>query len=353
MKVKRTSVKLGWSPQKLVKRNIQKVERFSRFIVLLNLGRLIKKKNSSDTHVILDGNSNEVLDDEDENPFPDFQKNDEEINSFLEILEWNSETKSSFYKMATAEPPIEDGDPHSFDEPSNEIDGSLLEIFEDETLPMNYYTKNNCKFLKVECTLERSIKLFYEEKVAVSKEKAIEIFKNTMGQSSNSLWFEERKLRISASKAQRILKAKKDITRFKYCFSQNYFDNEAMKYGRETEPIAIKKYEEVMGNVVRESGLIIKNSQPFISGSPDGIIINPEESNRPIILEVKCPHSLKDSETIDIGYINKNGELKKSHQYYMQIQINLYVSNSLICHFFIYTNNMFKLIVIEKDESYL
>jgi len=78
---------------------------------------------------------------------------------------------------------------------------------------------------------------------------------------------------------------------------------------------------------VIKSGLVLHICRPWISASPDGLIlINGKISS---VLEIKCPSSCKQKSIIDqltrksnLSYIEiKNGEvgLKYSHKYYSQI----------------------------------
>ena len=244
------------------------------------------------------------------------------------------------------------------DDENNEIDVQqirILNLFNDVSdkinCPITVFRDGKIKVLNAQDSITGMDLEFYTNNIKVTKEKAIKIFKSTIGQSSKTDWFKERKPRISASQAYRIWKARTPDTRYK-SFDQPEIDHINLRYGRETEPEAIRKYEFETGNNVLSSGLVIKQSKPYLCGSPDGIIFNFTKSLKPIILEVKCPISKKDSTDIDMDYI-KNGKLKKNHIYYGQCQLNMYVANADLCHFFLYSKNANKLIEINRDDDYL
>ena len=115
------------------------------------------------------------------------------------------------------------------------------------------------------------------------------------------------------------------------------------------EPIARRKYEEITGYQVLDSGLVIKMNQPFLCGTPDGFI---ETADGLMTLEIKCPSSLKTKSMIELGYL-KEGKLVKSHSYYTQVQIQMFVSNCTACHLFVYSPEECNLIKVERDLDFL
>ena len=73
----------------------------------------------------------------------------------------------------------------------------------------------------------------------------------------------------------------------------NLTDNCALKYGREMESVARKCYEEMTGNTVIKSGLLVCHEQPWLAASPDGLVFR--KDNRCMTLEIKCPFRCRDS----------------------------------------------------------
>lgn len=97
----------------------------------------------------------------------------------------------------------------------------------------NDYHRTEEFYLKIE---ESS---FYEANVIVSAEAAKRICQMTLSQSSSSLWREERKHRVTASKAHQIARGITEETRKKYFFNHKRLDGiDAVKYGIKMEPVA-------------------------------------------------------------------------------------------------------------------
>ena len=124
-----------------------------------------------------------------------------------------------------------------------------------------------------------------------------------------------------------------------------------MKYGIESEPEAIKKYEEQTNSIVATSGLWVNPKYPFLGCSPDGLV------DQDGIIEIKSLKIFKfntiDSiilpgqtsvpkDTISRQCFTLNDgkcELKRSHDYYYQIQMQLLVTERNFCDFILYAKN--------------
>lgn len=105
----------------------------------------------------------------------------------------------------------------------------------------------------------------------------------------------------------------------------------AVKWGREHEQDAIIAYSADYGPV-KKCGLLVSKAMPFIAASPDGL-------QDDIIIEVKCPYVLRDTLPSNLESLEKtqlrsffcekvNGvlRLKKSHDYYGQVQTQMWVT---------------------------
>ena len=120
-----------------------------------------------------------------------------------------------------------------------------------------------------------------------------------------------------------------------------------MKYGRDTEPEARERYSQKYGVKVWESGLVISRHLPWLSGSPDGLVVL---NDRIVVLEIKCPVSGSQG-LINVDYL-KDGKLKKSHPYFSQIQIQLFCCDAKMAHFFIYGKHNDVLLEIPRDDKF-
>ena len=127
------------------------------------------------------------------------------------------------------------------------------------------------------------------------------------------------------------------------------------------EPMARTKFEEITGYNVLEVGLIVRQGFDFFGGSADGVFLN--ENGEVCTFEAKCPEKCKDK-NIDMDYLEKiqipaeNGHprytkivLKKNHPYYTQCQLQMFVTQSKIAHFFVYSSVDYKHVVIDYDDK--
>lgn len=196
--------------------------------------------------------------------------------------------------------------------------------------------------------MQPSLAKFYKENIQISQEKAMQIAQVTKEQAGSKDWFRERKVRVTASRAKRILSARKPETRHKYFFDGPPPDIPSLCYGKEQEPLARAKYEAVSRNFVTQIGLVVSTNHCWLAGSPDGIVY--KEDRQKILVELKCPFSNKDSD-IDVKYI-KDNKLNKNHEYYMQVQILMHICKITLCHFFVYTSKDYKLLTVPYDHTF-
>lgn len=115
------------------------------------------------------------------------------------------------------------------------------------------------------------------------------------------------------------------------------FSSEAMQAGIQQEPLIIKDYlaqQEQNGNnsiTVDKCGFFVSKMHPFLGASPDSIFSDNESSG---LLEMKYIQ-MEESETLEEALIRKricvknSGilEINKKHQYYFQVQQQMFVAN--------------------------
>ena len=93
-----------------------------------------------------------------------------------------------------------------------------------------------------------------------------------------------------------------------------------------------------------EKGLVIQAACPWLGASPDGIVFVGGVPQR--LLEVKCPYQLKDGKSLD-DYIRSKSSclkkedgsisLRKSHSYFYQVQVQMFVCDLKECDFVVWS----------------
>jgi len=200
-------------------------------------------------------------------------------------------------------------------------------------------------FKKIQKFLDQKSEKFFHDNILQDPLGCKQIFVSTLAQNQSPRWFTERKLRITASKAHKILNARKLETQMKYFFESPPL-TASMAYGTAMEKKAKEHYSQVTGNSVFDSGLILKHSQSWLCASPDGFL-----EDAKTCIEIKCPSSCENSK-ISVNYL-KNGTLSPSHPYFTQVQLQMYVSNAKLCHFFVFSEADFVLVEVQRDDNYL
>jgi len=195
---------------------------------------------------------------------------------------------------------------------------------------------------------ETSHNSVYKNQVLCNTEKAKQIFESTKTQAKSGEWFLQRGPRITASKAHRIAHSKTDKTCINY-FKEKMFTCAAVEYGKEMESKALDKYKFVTSSTVFQSGLVVSVTEPWLCATPDAISKFGEEF---VCVEIKCPYSCAFTDSIRVPYLAA-GKLNKKHSYYTQCQIQMYCCNLKKCHFFVYSDQDFVLLVIPRDEKFI
>jgi putative phage-type endonuclease len=118
-------------------------------------------------------------------------------------------------------------------------------------------------------------------------------------------WFEQRMGRATASRIADIIAKTKSgysTSRENYCVElaleritgnrQEFYTNDAMKWGTETEPLARAAYEARTGAIVDEVAMVPHPTIAMAGASPDGCI------DHDGLIEIKCPNSATHMKTL-------------------------------------------------------
>uniref|UniRef100_A0A8C6TKY7 Uncharacterized protein n=1 Tax=Neogobius melanostomus TaxID=47308 RepID=A0A8C6TKY7_9GOBI len=196
-------------------------------------------------------------------------------------------------------------------------------------------------------------------------EQAKELELETKGQAVCPLWFEQRKGRITASKAHDVLvrKDKTDPDKLVQliCGSKCYdlSNVKQVKWGVNNEEKAKSAYINHAKNChknlnVQNVGLLVDHENPFLAASPDGLVSCDCCEKR--LLEIKCPYKHRDKVIQDITdkdfCLRSDYKLKTSHRYFTQIQLQMYIFKLMFCDFVVYTNKEFIVVSIGFDVEF-
>lgn len=176
----------------------------------------------------------------------------------------------------------------------------------------------------------------------------------TRGQADNPQWKRERGIRLTASRFGEICKAtaNRDFKKLALQYvNPKEFRSRATDHGKSYEAVAIKTLSSMYGKI-EQCGLFVSANKPWLGASPDGIL------NDGSIVEVKCPYSSKDKKINDvtIPFLKKTEasfELKLDHDYYFQVQGQLYCCNATRCYFGVYTLKDFLVLDIRRNDAFI
>ncbi|XP_060596457.1 uncharacterized protein LOC132750479 [Ruditapes philippinarum] len=206
--------------------------------------------------------------------------------------------------------------------------------------------------------LEKTQEDIYLESVGllnISLEKAKGIELRTLGQTKNKLWHEHRSMRITSSHFGRICKAteRTDLNKLAdELLNPKPFHAKATDHGIKYETEAVRKYEEKLKCKVNQSGLFVSHDFPYLGASPDGI------TSSGVLLEVKCPYKARGMEITNktVPYMKKRDNvllLNEYHNYYYQVQGQLFCTSAQFCDFFVYSIADSKVLRIQRDDKFI
>lgn len=134
----------------------------------------------------------------------------------------------------------------------------------------------------------------------------------------------------------------------------------AVRHGNKYEPVAALATENILGSKMNKCGLFVHARLPFLASSPDRIVKLDGEDDETVV-EIKCPftnseHSIS---PLSVTYLQEiNGELflKKTHNYYYQVQGQMACTGYKKCLFVVHTlanGGDTKIMKIERDNQFI
>ena len=206
-------------------------------------------------------------------------------------------------------------------------------------------------------------KAFFKNEVDMTPEQSWRCAAITVDQSKNNTWRNERSKRPTSTKALALINAYEKFKKNKLDYKTLILKfrpkpikrgkSPAIDYGNDFEHLAKKNFSDVTGHHVFDIGLVCKNRFSWFGGSPDGLFQLGNGLHG--LLEIKCAYKYRNEDKIDIKglkYMTKEGNMNEKHAYYMQLQLNCWVTGSKFAYLFIYTENDHKLIPVSVDDGF-
>ncbi|XP_044595063.1 uncharacterized protein LOC123272393 [Cotesia glomerata] len=206
------------------------------------------------------------------------------------------------------------------------------------------------KKYSVEVVITKDLYTFYKQNVCCDFKTALNLSVSTIKQSNSSKWFKQRTLRITASNAYKLKGHRFNVEKVMTdLLNPKITQNAAMIYGKKNEDVALKEYRQLLDPKweVVKVGVIINLQQPWLSCSPDAILVYGKEAWQKQLVEIKCPYTCRKIPVWDnelgksnVPYLktDENGlYLNPSHSIYIQVQLQIYVTNISYCDLYIYS----------------
>ena len=197
---------------------------------------------------------------------------------------------------------------------------------------------------------------FYQTKIIVNREQICQIEELTRSQRDTEMWMEERSKRVTASNIGSIAKMRPNTKRAKrveQLLYSRFTGSRATRYGCTMEKVALREYIAYQqqhghpGIKAESAGLFISTENPWLAASPDSIVHDLSATPPDGLVELKNPYSAKDmtveeysSKQSSCLHMREDGKckLKNGHDYFYQIQCQLYCTGKVWCDFVVRTN---------------
>ncbi len=178
----------------------------------------------------------------------------------------------------------------------------------------------------------------------------------TKEQSLSPIWFSVRRFRLTASVFGQVYHFRPSTppdSLVKTLLVGKVISTPAIEWGRINESVALQayiKHKSDLGNtmmIVCKAGFCICEEHPYLGASPDGYVLDPQAQadSQYGLVEIKCPYKYRKCSLVDAAkhtdffcsFANANNqpivELKRNHQYVMQVQGQMAITDRKWCDF--------------------
>ena len=227
----------------------------------------------------------------------------------------------------------------------------------DIRFPVHEVELTSSKIINV-CTVAETINS--GKSLAVTEDDRDWIVTITCKQSESELWYQHREGRITSSNVGKVLKHVNDDDRLVGATHSitatimGYYKIDEqrlpkpLQWGRLNEAKALERYRQKQQHhkslKVSKTGLWVSLHHPFLAASPDSLVDC--QCCGAGVVEIKCPWTERNATITELierqksGFLEKVSEnvtLRKSHDYYSQVQLQMYCTNRSYCDFVVYT----------------
>ncbi|XP_060085336.1 uncharacterized protein LOC132564723 [Ylistrum balloti] len=199
-------------------------------------------------------------------------------------------------------------------------------------------------------------------KIEVSDQEAANVESATKEQSKSKLWNRFRSGRVTASKMFAVCRtnpaapSKSLISSICYP-TETSFKSVATSWVMDHEHVARTSYKEAMELLhdnfsLENAGFTINPDFPTLGASPDGLVAC--DCCGIGVVEIKCPYSVRQSSLNDYSCLEDTPDgkkLKTEHQYYYQVQTQMFVTKREFCDFVVWTEQDMHIERIEPNDQ--
>ena len=244
---------------------------------------------------------------------------------------------------------------------ASEAEAEMLSLPE----PLTSLYDPTAKTLSPENLQQRCIGLMHSLRISTTAEALAQLELVTREQAKCQDWHVHRMGRVTGSVLHRVASLQDNTPRLKIVemimqYQRKDLDLPALNWGRDMEETARKAYINAIKQKHRDftltpAGLHIKRDNPFLGASPDGLVSCTCCGSG--VLELKCPYKYRDglNGCLDDPSFCMDGalELKHTHPYFFQVQLQMYVCGVQFCDFFLWTKTETVYRRIRFDETFL
>ena len=182
---------------------------------------------------------------------------------------------------------------------------------------------------------------FHQRELNVTPQQRSYIEHHTKGQSEDSLWHHQHKLRLTASNLVKSLLYSKAFSTEATCWGTQHEDDvkkQCLEYLQSSGYPAAS---------IKESSLVIDDDTPSLACNPDGLVDIPGEDGG--YVEFKCPYKvakenldpLSAAKTLKTLFckasVEGNLEFKRRHDYFYQVQRTMAITGRSWCDFVVWS----------------